>query len=599
MIQHNAAINIEQVKFELGDLLVAYLQQLSVEYVFGVPGGAIEPLYNALARNSRRNDLRAITARHETGAVFMADGYARQTGKIGVCCATTGPGTTNLITGVASAYENQIPLLVITAQTAIDRFGRGAIQESSCTGTNTVGMLQFCTRYNSLVSHAQQLEHKLVTAILTAHQSPNGPVHLSIPLDILRSPALVEKPSYDLAAQLRPFSPIDSAATGEFFRTISQARKVIFVIGENCGAAIGTILQLANIINAVIMTTPQGKGLVSPYHPLFAGVLGFAGHDNAKAALHNPETDVIVAIGTKLSEWVTGGNDSCALLNERLVHIDSTAEHFTYSPMAGLHIKGCLNAIFADLLQRMLKERNDQLRIDNGALEQINHVRINNRNKLGFRLHEEFKCHTDVVPIKPQRLMQVLSEIFPASTCYLVDAGNSYAWAIHYLHPLDRRCSGPRPMDGGFLRSAMEFATMGWAIGAAVGTALAKPGRPVVCICGDGSLLMNGQEMTVAVQEHLPVIFIVLNDAELGMVKHGQRLANSEAIGFKLPHVDFAAYASAMGAVGHTIRSSQDLLSLNIETICHRAGPTLIDVQIDAEEVPPMQMRTRVLSTVK
>ena len=204
--QNTAPIASEQLNFELGDLLVAYLEQLSVDYVFGIPGGAIEPLYNALARSARRNGPRAITARHETGAVFMADGYARQTGKIGVCCGTTGPGTTNLITGVASAYENQIPMLVITPQTAMQDFGRSAFQESSCTGINTVGMLQFCTRYNTLVSHAKQFEHKLMTAIMTAHYSPNGPVHLSIPLDVLRAPAPVVKPSYDLTILLRRFS---------------------------------------------------------------------------------------------------------------------------------------------------------------------------------------------------------------------------------------------------------------------------------------------------------------------------------------------------------------------------------------------------------
>ena len=130
-------------KVELGDLLVAYFEQLNIDYVFGIPGGAIEPLYNALARSRRRGGPRPIVPRHETGAIFMADGYYRQTGKLGVCCATTGPGATNLITGAASAYENHIPILIITAQTALANFGRGAFQESSCTGINTVGMFQY------------------------------------------------------------------------------------------------------------------------------------------------------------------------------------------------------------------------------------------------------------------------------------------------------------------------------------------------------------------------------------------------------------------------------------------------------------------------
>ena len=138
---------------EYGDLLVSYLEQLGVEYVFGIPGGAIEPFYNALARSERRGGPRAVIARHETGAAFMADGYARNTGKLGVVCSTTGPGATNMVTGVASAYENHVPMLVITAQTAISSFGRGAFQDSSGDGVDIVNIYQSITRYNSLVSH--------------------------------------------------------------------------------------------------------------------------------------------------------------------------------------------------------------------------------------------------------------------------------------------------------------------------------------------------------------------------------------------------------------------------------------------------------------
>ena len=176
---------IAEINAEFGDLLINYLEQLGVEYIFGIPGGAIEPLYNALARSEARGGPRAIVARHETGAAFMADGYSRNTGKLGVCCATTGPGATNLITGVASAYENNIPLLVITAQTALSTFGRGAFQESSCTGVNTVGIFEHCTRYNTLISHVDQFETKLATAIMTAFQAPMGTVNIRVPLDVM------------------------------------------------------------------------------------------------------------------------------------------------------------------------------------------------------------------------------------------------------------------------------------------------------------------------------------------------------------------------------------------------------------------------------
>ncbi|HEY8384961.1 MAG TPA: thiamine pyrophosphate-binding protein, partial [Porticoccaceae bacterium] len=171
----------DQYTNELGDLLITYLEALGVEHVFGVPGGAIEPLVNALARSERRGGPRNIVCRHETGAAFMAAGYHALSGRLGVCYATTGPGATNLVTGVASAYASNIPLLVITAQTALNTFGLGALQESSCTGTNTLAIFESITRYNTLVSHPDQLEHKLVAAVLTALGPTRGPAHLSVP----------------------------------------------------------------------------------------------------------------------------------------------------------------------------------------------------------------------------------------------------------------------------------------------------------------------------------------------------------------------------------------------------------------------------------
>ncbi|MCK4690724.1 MAG: thiamine pyrophosphate-binding protein, partial [Desulfuromonadales bacterium] len=179
--------NNPELQGDLADLLVEQLEQIGVEYIFGVPGGAIEPLYNAMARSSRKGGLRPIVARHESGAAFMADGYARETGKLGVCCSTTGPGATNLITGVASAYTDHIPLLVITAQTRLPDFSMGAFQESSADVTDILGMFEHCTRYNTIVTHADQLEKKLAAAFVTALQPPKGPAHLSVPVDLLRS----------------------------------------------------------------------------------------------------------------------------------------------------------------------------------------------------------------------------------------------------------------------------------------------------------------------------------------------------------------------------------------------------------------------------
>ncbi len=594
------------VRFDVADLLVTYLDQIGVEYVFGVPGGAIEPLYNALARSARRGGVRHMLARHEAGAAFMADGYARETGRLGVCCSTSGPGATNLITGVASAYDNNIPLLVITGQPALPVFGKHPLQESSCTGINVLGMFRHCTRYNSLISHPEQFQPKLVAALQRATRAPRGPVHLSVPVDIFRSPLARATPSYDLRNLLAPSSLIDDGAMDSLQRMIADAKRMVLVIGGGCGEAIASILQLAALKGAQFVTTPDGKGLVSPHHPRFRGVFGFAGHESADRVLRDPSVDLILVIGASMGEWNSGGwSDS--VLNERLVHIDESEDNLARTPMARFHVRGRILSIFNRLVERKHDaQRHAGYELDRRRASHELSERVSDPDSM---LSDMDKYLSEEAPIKPQRLMRELGRLFPPTTRYLADTGNSVAWAIHYLHPRDRRVAerrikggerkhsqGRRRTNGGWLRVTMNFAPMGWAIGGAIGTAAANPGAPVVCITGDGSLLMNGQEISVAVAEGLSIVFVVLNDRALGMVKHGQRLAGAEQIGADLPQTDFAALARALGAEGHTIRSPEDLTCLDVEGICARKGPTLLDVQIDPEEMPPMNVRMRVLA---
>ena len=574
---------------EYGDLLVSYLEQLGVEYVFGIPGGAIEPFYNALARSERRGGPRAVIARHETGAAFMADGYARNTGKLGVVCSTTGPGATNMVTGVASAYENHVPMLVITAQTAISSFGRGAFQDSSGDGVDIVNIYQSITRYNSLVSHATQLEHKFVSALMSALGSPMGPAHLSIPKDVLESPVVGGRGSYDLPALLNRPALVDEMAVRKLADTLIGAKKPVFIIGEEASIAIGDILDLAVRCSASILVTQQGKGLVSPYHPLFKGVYGFAGHQTATDMLADPEVDVVVAAGVRFGEFAGDGWDPESRLGRKLIHVESIEANLTRTPIAALHVRGSLDVVFSKVLKKCSEEvplsdtAKNLARLNGGSFRR--HFKLEN--------HDAFK--SDASPIKPQRLMRELPRLFPPNTRYLADPGNSITWGIHYLHPFDRRLLGRREKQGPLFSTSVDFASMGWGIGSAVGTALGCPGTPVVCIAGDGSMLMSGSEITVAIQEKLPLIYVILNDSSLGMVRHGQALTGAEPIGTKIPEVDFALCARAMGVPGYVITSPEELLDLDIEAICQRKGPTVLDVRIDPSEVPPMGHRTDVL----
>lgn len=580
---------------DMADLTVAYLEQLGIEYVFGIPGGAIEPFYNALARHERRGGkLRHIVARHEAGAAFMADGYARETGKVGVCMATSGPGATNLITAVATAYGNDVPMLVLTGQPALPSFGRHTLQESSCTGIDVLGMFRHCTRYNSLVSHPQQMESKLVSALQHATRTPRGPVHLSVPVCIFRSDSGLAAPNYDLRTLLRPSALVDDAAVASLQAMLAQSRRLVLLIGGACGEAIHAILRFADLKGATFVTTPDGKGLVSPQHPLFRGVFGFGGHAQAEAALSDDSVDLILAIGTSMGEWNTGGWNE-ALLNERLIHIDESEEHLARTPMAQFHMRGNLHAIFKRLLERIAHTpQGTDMAIERRRVARLESSPHWNPDSI---LEAPEAYASDAAPIKPQRLMRELSQRFPASTRYLADAGNSVAWATHYLQPHQRSAGEPKPGRhcGGWLRQTTHFAPMGWAIGAAVGTACANQDAPIVCITGDGSMLMSGQEMSTAVAEQLCMVFVVLNDSAYGMVKHGQRLGGAEQTGYALPPTDFAMLARALGAQSFIINSPADMATLDVDAILRHPGPTLLDVRIDPEEIPPMNARMRVL----
>ncbi len=567
---------------ENGDLILRYLERLGVKYVFGVPGGSIEPLYNALARSERRGGVKSILARHESGAAFMADGYARATGKLGVCISTSGPGATNLLTGVANAYADGIPLLVITAQPAIERFGLGAFQEGSCTGINTLSIFDSCTRFNTLVSHTAQLEHKLVMAIGYALSNQPGPVHLSVPLDIMRAPT--KNPSSDLNMRAFINHEVIPSVDGMhlILKDLACIKKATIVVGEGAAGAIHELLLLAESRRFQIVTTPMGKGLVSEYHPLYRGVFGLGGHESARTALSPENAERVIVIGTALDEITTGGWDPDAIFSKRLIHLSGNPEHLSRSILSKISLLGSPKLLikpFGSALEKMNPDKQNRDRMD----------------EHGFPLKVQYAdrdaCFVNSTPVKPQALFTKLSKICPPNVPVLMDTGNSFLWGIHYWQTKTLRTERKKMFHIG-----MGFASMGWAIGAAVGMAMADRERPVICFTGDGSVLMSGQEMTVAREHQLSIIFVILNDGHLGMIKHGQKLGGAENIGNDLPYVNFAMMANSMGIQSKQITSLDELDEKEISFQLRTPGPFVFDVLIDSREVPPMKSRTKVLA---
>ncbi|MDK9556205.1 thiamine pyrophosphate-binding protein [Marinobacter sp. M216] len=569
---------------ECGDLILRYLERLGVEYVFGVPGGSIEPFYNALARSERRGGIRIVTARHETGAAFMADGYARESGRLGVCCATAGPGATNLLTGVATAYADNTPMLVISAQTSLNRFGQGALQESSCTSVNTIDMFSSCTRYNTLVSHPEQLVPKLLHAIGHAMGHQPGPVHLSIPLDVMRH-CVSDEAAYTslnafLANEVLPAPETMQSLIGH----LEGIRRATIVLGEGAISAISQLTKLAEIKGWQLVTTPRAKGVIDSFHPLYRGVFGFAGHRSASDALKPENADRIIVVGAALDEVSTAGWDPDGILSGRLIHISRNPGHLTRATMARLAILGEPRLIFDRLL--------DALGHDASAASS---ARLTTSDGLAAIIDERFRegCYASSGPVKPQALMTYFSRVCPETTRALFDSGNSFLWGIHHWNV--RRPEALAP-EKNLFHIGIGFAPMGWAIGASVGVAMAAKGAPVLCVTGDGSYLMSGQELTTAAQENQNLLMVVLNDASLGMVRHGQALGGAELIANTLPRVNYAKLAEALGVKSYRINSMEELYALDLGAIFARPGPCLLDVLIDAEEVPPMGARMKVLT---
>jgi acetolactate synthase-1/2/3 large subunit len=270
--------------------------------------------------------------------------------------------------------------------------------------------------------------------------------------------------------------------------------------------------------------------------------------------------------------------------------------------MASLHVRGHIASICHHLNQQLKTAPFSPSKLQKNAQS------IGRFNPY-IHFDEPEKYDSDATPIKPQRLMKELSERFPPNTRFLADAGNSMLWAPHYLQSQNRRVqhlhdsdtskNERRPKPTNWLRLILKFAPMGWAIGASIGVSRANTSFTTVCITGDGSYLMCGQEITIAIQEKLPVIFIILNDSAYGMVMHGQRLAKAEPIAFELQKVNFAQQAEAMGIPGFIIESPDDFNHIDFKNLLSREGPAILDVRIDREEVPPMKIRLKTLGSLQ
>lgn len=550
------------------EVIVSSLEKHGVEYVFGVPGGAIEPLNNAL----HKSPIKVVVAKHEAGAAFMADGYARVSGNIGVCCSTAGPGATNMITGVASSFGDSIPVIALTGQVSTSLFGKGAIQEFSVQSFGIVSIFRQITKYSDIIINETKAGEMIAKARRLALTGRKGPVHLNLPADVMKRQVVDDKHERCSVAQMMG---VDREAIKQAAKLLLSAKRPVILAGWGTvlSRADEEILELAEDMDIPVATSPKAKGILSEAHPLSLGVLGFAGSPVAREYIIKGDVDVMLAIGTSFNEFVTSGWDKRLLPMKSLIHIDIDCNEIGKNYYVDVGIAGDAKVVLHELIHELIKMHRIRRRLGDGRCREVQEI----KEKLTVKSRK-----LNNMPYHPQRLIMDLGEAMPEDTLYFVDNGNSMAWAIRHL-----KVTQPYSFYVG-----LGFASMGFAAAASVGGKLAAGDRPVVALVGDGSFLMNGMEVATAVNYNIPVIWVVMNNSMLGMVYHGRKLAGlPEGIESTFKPVDFVKLAEGYGARGIRITKPGEITREMIADIISTGVPTVLDVIIDPEEVPPIHSR--------
>ena len=548
-----------------------------VELVFGVPGGAILPVYDALGRSS----IKHVLVRHEQGAAHAADGYARVTGRVGVCLATSGPGATNLITGIANAYMDSVPMVIITGQVPTSQVGTDSFQEVDITGITFP-----VTKHNYLVKDPKQLPVVVKRAFHIASTGRPGPVLIDLPRDVAQEkikfkyPKNVDLPGYKPTYRGHP-AMVQQAA-----RVIMEAERPVIYAGGGVriSGAAPELLQLAETISAPVVHTLMGLGSFPGDHPLFLGMLGLHGTRYANLAV--TECDCLIAVGARFDDRVVSKVSGFAP-GAKVIHIDIDPAEIGKNVRVHLPIVGDVKNVLSALLPLLQKKDNSRW------VERIGEL------KEAYPLRYSYSGYSG--GLKPQHVIKKIDEYRPRDSIVSTDVGQHQMWAAHYYLYREPRT---------FLSSG-GLGTMGFGLPAAIGAQLARPDKRVVVISGDGSIQMNFQEMVVAVEHRLPLVVVVLNNRHLGMVRQWQAMfynreysasvlkpkgrAPNEKVSPPcesdyLP--DFVRLAEAHGAAAARVCRPEQVEPALKQAWRERERPTLVECLVEEEEnvypmVPP------------
>jgi acetolactate synthase-1/2/3 large subunit len=530
-------------------ILIESLQREGTEIIFGYPGGVVLPIYDELYDSS----LRHILVRHEQAAAHAADGYARASGRVGVCLATSGPGACNLVTGIATAYMDSIPIVALTGQVPTNLLGNDAFQESDITGITMP-----ITKHNYLVKDTAELGRVVKEAFYIAGTGRPGPVLIDIPKDV--STKVIKDPIIPEKVNLRGYNPTYRGHKRQIEKALQMIaaaeRPVIYagggVISSNASAE---LVDLATQLGIPITTTLMGIGCIPGDNPLNLGMLGMHGTEYANFAI--TECDLLIAIGVRFDDRVTGKTDTFAA-HAKIVHIDIDPAEIGKNKRIDIPIVGDVKAVLQDMLALMKKEG-----VRDAWLKKIKH----------WRQHHPLKCPQDG-RLHPQFIIRQMSELLKGDAIIVSEVGQNQMWtAQHYSFKYPRTWI----TSGG-------LGTMGYGFPAAMGAHFARPDLPVFDVAGDGSIQMNIQEMGTVSHNNIPVKIAILNNMFLGMVRQWQELFYDRRYSYtELPPVEFVKIANAYGIDGVKVESCDEVMpALKAALDCD--GPFVMDFRIEREE---------------
>jgi acetolactate synthase-1/2/3 large subunit len=534
--------------------VIESLYRENVEVIFGYPGGSVLPLYDELYEA----DIRHILVRHEQAAAHAADGYARATGKAGVCLATSGPGATNLVTGIATAYMDSVPMIAITGQVPSSLIGYDAFQEANITGITLP-----ITKHNYLIQDPKDIPTVFKEAFYIAQTGRPGPVLIDIPKDKQIENIEFEYPQ---EVKLRGYKPTYTGNEQQIKKSASlilKAERPIFYVGGGIifSNANEELLALAEAIMAPVTTTLMGMGAFPSAHPLSVGMLGMHGTRYANYAVQ--ESDLIIAIGVRFDDRVTGKISAFAP-NAKIIHIDIDPAEISKNVRVDIPIVGDAKYVLKNLIRYVKIE---QAKTD-AWIKKID----------AWKKEYPLTYKKDNF-LRPQFVVEQISEVCP-DAIIVTEVGQNQMWAAQFFNYRNPRT---------FISSG-GLGTMGYGFPAAMGAKVGKPESTVIDIAGDGSFQMNSQELATVVQNDIPVIVAILNNGFLGMVRQWQELFFNRRYSETCleSSVDFVKLAEAYGALGLRATKKSEVKDVIEEAVkSHR--PTIIDFVVEREEnVSPM-----------